>query len=306
MKIKTNAGEVDLTHEMVMKGMVFESSWAVPGGRPIGQFTVTENCGDGTIWFLSKGGTTSLVGWRGFCDREQPTFLGCDPEIASRADCERFGVYGDAAAHGFAPPRDGGATDLRKARMVIMPPGENRTMTLNPWAGDAVELEKVEPGKPDSTTPIHQSSRKPYDPAPLLAMQRLVRQASPRLLDQGPNPRVVPRTPCPECHADTLCPNGTYHHDRCPAARRMREKTIADTVNAVRDWADPTAWRAAILAFAECHTEDSLRDIRWVPSVLCVFVAYISVGGSVELGGIIYNAHLGGIHRAHSLRGEAL
>jgi hypothetical protein len=161
MKIKTNAGEVDLTHEVVTKGMVLESTWAAPGEPPTGRFTIVRRGNCGTVWFFRDVGTTSLVEWRGFCDREQPTFLGCDPEIASRADCERFGVYGDAAAHGFAPLRDGGATDLRKARMVIMPPGENRTMTLNPWAGDAVELEKVEPG--GGLTTIHQSSRKPHD-----------------------------------------------------------------------------------------------------------------------------------------------
>jgi hypothetical protein len=65
-------------------------------------------------------------------------FLGCDPTVAgradSRADCERYGVHGDAAAHGFARLRDGGAVDLQRempvgsvidrfgARLVCKPP----------------------------------------------------------------------------------------------------------------------------------------------------------------------------------------
>ena len=93
MKLRTNTGEVELTAEMVCLGMVFETSW----------------------W--SAVVTVGVDGWTAEEIAKDPAalFLGCDPTIASRADCERFGVYGDAAAHGFARLRDGGAVDLRRA-----------------------------------------------------------------------------------------------------------------------------------------------------------------------------------------------
>ena len=48
-------------------------------------------------------------------------FLGCDPRLTSRAGCERFGVSStvDAAAHGFARLRDGGAVDLRRVALPL-------------------------------------------------------------------------------------------------------------------------------------------------------------------------------------------
>ena len=96
MKIQTNAGEQELTAEMVRKGMVFR--W----GRTT--FTIADPDQD---WITAE---------ERVCGRDLPQradrFLGCDPAIASRADCERFGVHGDAAAHGFARLRDGGAVDL--------------------------------------------------------------------------------------------------------------------------------------------------------------------------------------------------
>jgi hypothetical protein len=279
-------------------------------------------------------------------------FLGCDPTIATRADCERYGVHGDAAAHGFAKLRDGGAVDLAElnhvpgmvfdssermggrfatirdfgddnwtstsgtswhlwkavrakqvrfigldaryanqgdvdrlccgvwgeavtgdqvrarctlaigghdmhedlstgvrwhAAMRISGFGEIRTFTLNPWAGDAVELEKVEPGKPDSApTLIQQFSRKPYDPAPLWAMQLLANGTG--------DARVATWIPCPECHAETACPNSTYHHDHCSVTRRAREAPIVALVNAFPEGLDPIGWRAAVLAVHECQS----------------------------------------------------
>ncbi len=108
MRIRTNTGIVELTAEMVTKGMTFKATR---------RFVVTENEGDGTVWIFDMV-TTSNVGWDRFCDRERPTFLGCDPTIATRADCERYGVHDDAAAHGFAKLRDGGALDLRRKAPV--------------------------------------------------------------------------------------------------------------------------------------------------------------------------------------------
>lgn len=106
MKIQTNEGEVELTAEMVCKGMVFrdrKGETLTVGAR------VTEN-----IWADVHDARSHgvLLRW--------PEFLGCDPAIASRADCERYGVHGDAAAHGFARLRGGGTVDMRR---VALPTG---------------------------------------------------------------------------------------------------------------------------------------------------------------------------------------
>lgn len=94
MKIKTNAGEVELTAEMARRGMVLETSW----------------------W--SAVVTVGVDGWTENHIAEDPAacLLGCDPAIAAREDCERYGIAPgiDAGAHGFARLRDGGAVDLRR------------------------------------------------------------------------------------------------------------------------------------------------------------------------------------------------
>lgn len=94
MKIQTNEGEGELTAAMVTRGMVFSAD------DRANAMTIGDGSHD------EEGQRRAVAG----CD----AFLGCDPTIASRADCERFGVHGDAAAHGFARLRDGGAVDLRR------------------------------------------------------------------------------------------------------------------------------------------------------------------------------------------------
>ena len=109
MKIQTNAGEVELTAEMVTRGMVLQSpAWRIPPA-PDGVLTMKDPRGDGD-WY-----TTDQV----YCNPivAEAVLLGCDPAIASRADCERFGVHDDAAAHGFARLRDGGAVDFRREEL---------------------------------------------------------------------------------------------------------------------------------------------------------------------------------------------
>lgn len=64
MRIKTSAGEVELTTEMVTRGMVFESAWAAPGKPPTGRFTITRNGDYGTVWFSTEVGTTCVL-WGG-------------------------------------------------------------------------------------------------------------------------------------------------------------------------------------------------------------------------------------------------
>ena len=108
MKIQTNAGEVELTAEMVCRGLVlsdgrcevavlldrfedYTSLWSVKGWAPSDSTPPLATC-----WVEC---------------------LGCDPTVASRAACERFGVHGDAAAHGFARLRDGGAVDFRREEL---------------------------------------------------------------------------------------------------------------------------------------------------------------------------------------------
>lgn len=156
MRVSTSAGVVELTGEMVCRGMVF----APKNPR---DYALGETC----VFVAGRRDDANDV-WRDARDDSLGTnplgadrLLGCDPAFASRADCELYGVYGDAAAHGFAPLRDGGAVDLRKPKTVAMPHDRGRTIALNPWAGDAVELEKVESG--GELTTIHQSSRKPHD-----------------------------------------------------------------------------------------------------------------------------------------------
>ena len=109
MKIKTNAGEVELTAEMVCRGMVLQSpAWRIPPA-PDGVLTMKDPRGGGD-WY-----TTDQV----YCNPivTEAVLLGCDPTIATRAACERFGVHGDAGAHGFARLRDGGAVDFRREEL---------------------------------------------------------------------------------------------------------------------------------------------------------------------------------------------
>lgn len=90
MKVKTRDGEVELTPEMVVRGMVFEAN----GGAT--RMTI----GDGSH---DEGAQRAAIG---LCER----LLGCDPTLASRADCERFGAYW------FPPRRDlpAAASDTKK------------------------------------------------------------------------------------------------------------------------------------------------------------------------------------------------
>ena len=100
MKVQTNQGECELTAEMVCRGVVFQDPkigpYALVGYDHYAQAWITETKGTRTEAEVAIA----------------HVFLGCDPAIASRTDCERFGVYGDADAHGFARLRDGGAVDL--------------------------------------------------------------------------------------------------------------------------------------------------------------------------------------------------
>lgn len=117
MKIQTNAGEVELTAEMVCRGMVFQSHgrepFAVTNPVTLAGFEPAE------WWETTESGGSP---WRrrliGAINRGELRFLGCDPTIASRADCERYGVHGDAAAHGFAKIPAGGAIDLTVAENI--------------------------------------------------------------------------------------------------------------------------------------------------------------------------------------------
>lgn len=100
MKVKTRDGEVELTPEMVCRGMVFRDA--------ANKLFTTGGKRWDDVWYCVFDATTFGVPHR------FPHFLGCDPTIATRADCERYGVHGDAAVHGFARARDGGALDLER------------------------------------------------------------------------------------------------------------------------------------------------------------------------------------------------
>lgn len=100
MMVKTNAGEIELTAEMVCRGMVFRDP-------KTGPYTLDHYDPYVQAWFDNAPSIVSVD------VALAHDLLGCDPAIASRADCEHFGVHGDAAAHGFARLRDGGAVDVR-------------------------------------------------------------------------------------------------------------------------------------------------------------------------------------------------
>ena len=106
MKIQTNVGDVELTAAMVVRGMVFQDPAASKPNIFDDNPSVYRNGAEG----MREVQEALAAGVRHGAIR----FLGCDPTIATRADCERFGVHGDAAAHGFARLRGGGAVDLRR------------------------------------------------------------------------------------------------------------------------------------------------------------------------------------------------
>jgi hypothetical protein len=132
MKIQTNQGEVELTAEMVCRGMVF----APKDPRDYA-------LGEGRVFVVGSRDEAYDVFWRDARNGSLGTnalnadrLLGCDPTIASRADCERFGVHGDAAAHGFARLRDGGALDLRRhlpGGWVIQNASGTYNAGIQPW-----------------------------------------------------------------------------------------------------------------------------------------------------------------------------
>lgn len=104
MKIHTNAGEVELTADMVRPGMVFEH---LPTGerRPVVPLLA------GAIRDALRPPHVAAL-WH---------LLGCDPAVAAREDVERYGVAPgiDAGAHGFARLRGGGAVDVRRPDGVV-------------------------------------------------------------------------------------------------------------------------------------------------------------------------------------------
>ena len=138
MKIRTNTGEVELTAEMVVRGMVFRSAhWrcaSAPDGVMVMDRPSAVMCGDEHGWTATNGAGVFP---------STATLLGCDPPIATRADCERYGIpeHIDVAAHGFARLRDGGAVDLRREmpRGSVYVIGDKR----NTWNGRSVPLPDV-------------------------------------------------------------------------------------------------------------------------------------------------------------------
>lgn len=110
MKIQTNAGEVELTAEMVVRGMVFQWSDGAVTTAIETECSTTGRLDHAAVWRSRGPDPKSSATIR--------SLLGCDPTIATRADCERYGVHGDAAAHGFARLRGGGALDLRREEIA--------------------------------------------------------------------------------------------------------------------------------------------------------------------------------------------
>jgi hypothetical protein len=141
---KTNQGEVELTAEMVVRGMVFAPKdprdYALGEGRV---FVVGRRNDANGIWRDARNENlgTNLLG----ADR----LLGCDPEVATRRDCEQYGIapFVDAGAHGFARVRGGGVVDLRRSSAVI-PLGAvvdlvgGRRATIGPGKANPEDVER--------------------------------------------------------------------------------------------------------------------------------------------------------------------
>ena len=89
-----------ITAEQVKRGMVFGRD----GRAPLTAATRLNS----EMWGTVGGGTFKPHRW---------DLLGCDPALAARSDCELFGIAEgfDAAAHGFARTREGGAVDLQRS-----------------------------------------------------------------------------------------------------------------------------------------------------------------------------------------------
>lgn len=108
MKVQTNTGEqVDLSQpENIRRGMVFRDERDGHTFLCVEHYSVRE-------WQDGEGGRADIGYYTAHC---QWRLVGCDPEHATRADCERFGIAPgiDAAAHGFARTADGFAVDLRR------------------------------------------------------------------------------------------------------------------------------------------------------------------------------------------------
>ena len=107
MQIPTNTGPITLAPSDIENGMVFRD----PTDNDANTFRA-----DPALY------TDGIAGMQEVAEAlaadvaaGKVYFLGCDPRLTSRAGCERFGVSStvDAAAHGFARLRDGGAVDLR-------------------------------------------------------------------------------------------------------------------------------------------------------------------------------------------------
>ena len=107
MQIPTNTGPITLAPSDIENGMVFRD----PTDNDANTFRA-----DPALY------TDGIAGMQEVAEAlaadvaaGKVHFLGCDPRLTSRAGCERFGVSStvDAAAHGFARLRDGGAVDLR-------------------------------------------------------------------------------------------------------------------------------------------------------------------------------------------------
>ena len=110
-----------ITAEQVRRGMVFE--WVGGGERLVCTVDGAERFDDitrGPSWpcaIRDRGrGDVCMSGIKSGSMR----FLGCDPALAARTDCEQYGIAPgfDAAAHGFARTREGKAHDLRRSLPV--------------------------------------------------------------------------------------------------------------------------------------------------------------------------------------------
>ena len=143
MRVQTNAGEVELTAEMVRRGMVFEVGGQYPTRATV---HAPVSAWEATIGFVEYDVRRMLA-------RPDCAFLGCDPTVAAREDCERFGIAPgiDVGAHGFARLRDGGAVDLRREGLpmgaVVLDTEFNERGTPidcdGPWRTHPLEKERL-------------------------------------------------------------------------------------------------------------------------------------------------------------------
>lgn len=248
MRVQTSAGEVELTAEMVRRGMVFKHSGGVhvAGSALAGE------------WWLNMNGVA-------FVPLDDYPLLGCDPLLAARKDVERYGVAPgiEAGAHGFelAPVltvdghRCPASLWVNVAVHADSPRGP--TQTTVDISGEVADGDRfaarVESACRDGSVVVVGVALGDGKSTTLQGIVCSFGMAGRRLTAKlvcAPV-RAKSAAPLSEAFFDTSCASMTPE-----AKRRAAEAPLVALVAAVPEGLDPIGWRAAVLAFVENAPQD--------------------------------------------------